>query len=148
MSVSYAADVMPVHLRQYLTTYVNLCWVIGQIIASGVLRGLVGNDTQWAYRIPFAIQWVWPLPIIIGIAFAPESPYWLVKKGRTEDAEKALMRLSTRASGFTADDARKQVAMMSHTNEIEKASTEGVSFVDCFKGVNLRRTEIACLVWL
>ena len=51
MSVSYAADVMPVHLRQYLTTYVNLCWVIGQIIASGVLRGLVGNDTQWAYRV-------------------------------------------------------------------------------------------------
>ncbi|GHJ88829.1 hypothetical protein NliqN6_5231 [Naganishia liquefaciens] len=148
MSVSYAADVMPVHLRQYLTTYVNLCWVIGQIIASGVLRGLVGNDTQWAYRIPFAIQWVWPVPIMIGIAFAPESPYWLVKKGRTQDAEKALMRLSTRASGFNEEEARKQVAMMSHTNEIEKASTEGVSFVDCFKGVNLRRTEIACLVWL
>lgn len=62
MSVSYAADVMPVHLRQYLTTYVNLCWVIGQIIASGVLRGLVGNDTQWAYRVssgrPSGSDWI------------------------------------------------------------------------------------------
>lgn len=94
------------------------------------------------------MQFIWPIPIAIGIAFAPESPYWLVKKGRTQEAEKALMRLSTRASGFTEDDARKQVAMMSHTNEIEKASTSGVSFLDCFKGVNLRRTEIACLVWL
>lgn len=53
------------------------------------------------------------------------------------------MRLSTRASGFDEEDARKQVAMMSHTNEIEKASTAGVSFLDCFKGVNLRRTEIS-----
>ena len=51
MSVTYAADVMPVHLRQYLTTYVNLCWVLGQIVASGVLRGMVGNTTQWAYRV-------------------------------------------------------------------------------------------------
>lgn len=51
MSVTYAADVMPVHIRQYLTTYVNLCWVFGQIIASGVLRGMVGNTTQWAYRV-------------------------------------------------------------------------------------------------
>jgi hypothetical protein len=51
MTVSYAAEVMPVRLRQYLTTYVNLCWVIGQIISSGVNRALVGNDTEWAYKV-------------------------------------------------------------------------------------------------
>ena len=33
----YAAEVLPVSLRGYLTSYVNLCWVIGQLIASGVL---------------------------------------------------------------------------------------------------------------
>lgn len=48
--------------------------VIGQIISSGVNRALVGNETEWAYKIPFAIQWVWVLPIGLGIAFAPESP--------------------------------------------------------------------------
>jgi SP family general alpha glucoside:H+ symporter-like MFS transporter len=38
--------------------------------------------------------------------------------------------------------------MMHHTNEIEKAAAVGSTFFDCFKGVNLRRTEIACIVWL
>lgn len=84
---------------------------------------------------------------VLGIVFAPESPYWLVKKGRNEDAEKALMRLSTRSSGFTEEDARQQVAMMSHTNEVEKAATSGVSFMDCLRGVNLRRTEIGALAF-
>lgn len=45
-------------LRPYLTSYVNLCWVIGQFIGAGVLRGFLNHDDQWAYRVPFAIQWV------------------------------------------------------------------------------------------
>jgi SP family general alpha glucoside:H+ symporter-like MFS transporter len=35
LTVTYASEVCPVVLRAYLTTYVNLCWVIGQFIASG-----------------------------------------------------------------------------------------------------------------
>jgi hypothetical protein len=34
-------------------------WVAGQLIAIGVLRGLLGRTDQWAWRIPYAIQWVW-----------------------------------------------------------------------------------------
>lgn len=52
--------------------YVNLCWAIGQFIAAGVLDGLITLDNQWAYRIPFAIQWAWPVPLMIACFFAPE----------------------------------------------------------------------------
>lgn len=58
ITVTYASDVTPVVLRPYLTSYVNLCWVFGQFIAAGVLRGFLNRDDQWAYRVPFAIQWV------------------------------------------------------------------------------------------
>ena len=75
LTVTYAAEVMPVALRPYLTTYVNLCWVIGQLLASGILKAFVTNPTQWAYRIPYAIQWIWPLPIFIVVLLAPESPW-------------------------------------------------------------------------
>ncbi len=36
MTTAYAAEVCPVPLRHYLTTYVNLCWIIGQFISAGL----------------------------------------------------------------------------------------------------------------
>ncbi|KAF4618416.1 hypothetical protein G7Y89_g14886 [Cudoniella acicularis] len=146
LTTAYASEVCPVALRAYLCTYVNLCWVIGQFIASGVLRGVLTREDQWAYRIPFAIQWLWPIPILIGVLFAPESPWWLVRQGRTEDAKNALLRLTTRNDPtFNADST---IAMMTHTNEIEKQISAGTGYFDCFKGTDLRRTEIACMTWM
>jgi SP family general alpha glucoside:H+ symporter-like MFS transporter len=145
LTVTYASEVCPVSLRAYLTTYVNLCWVFGQLIASGVLKGLATRTDQWAYRIPFAIQWVWPVPIFIGVYLAPESPWWLVRKDRREDAIKSLKRLTKANSpGFSAEET---VSMIIYTNALEKRVETGTSYLDCFKGIDRRRTEIACCVW-
>lgn len=66
---------------------------------------------------------------------------WLVRKGRIEDAKKALLRLTSvnRESDFDADET---VAMIAHTTSLEDKITSGSSFIDCFKGTDLRRTEI------
>jgi SP family general alpha glucoside:H+ symporter-like MFS transporter len=146
ITTAYASEVCPVGLRAYLTTYNNLCWVIGHFIASGVLRGMVNNTTSEAYRIPFGIQWMWPPLLIVGVYFAPESPWWLVRKGRIEEAKKSLLRLTT-----TTDpdfDADKTIAMMEHTNQLEQEISSGTSYLDCFKGVDLRRTEICTAAWV
>lgn len=57
-----------------MTSWVNLCWVIGGLISTGILRGLVDLGNEWSYRIPFALQWIWPIPIIIATLLCPESP--------------------------------------------------------------------------
>ncbi|KAK9258192.1 general substrate transporter [Lipomyces tetrasporus] len=146
LAVSYASEVCPVVLRPYLTTYINMCWVFGQFVAAGVNRGAVQRHDQWAYRIPFAIQWVWPLPILIGCLFAPESPWWHVRKGDHEGARRALQRLTSgNDPNFSIDDT---IAMIEHTNELEKELSAGTSYWDCFKGIDLRRTEIVCGVWI
>ncbi|KAL3424482.1 sugar porter family MFS transporter [Phlyctema vagabunda] len=144
LTTAYASEVCPVALRGYLTTYVNMMWGVGQLIASGVLRALLKRQDQWAYRIPYALQWMWPVPLIIGISFAPESPWWLIRKGRSEDARRALQRLS---SSESTTDLDQTVAMMVHTDELEKEISSGTSYADCFKGIDLRRTEITCGVW-
>lgn len=49
LTTTYAAEVCPVVLRGYLTTYVNLMWGLGQLIAVAVLRGFLQRSDQWAY---------------------------------------------------------------------------------------------------
>ena len=147
-TTTYAAEVTPVCLRAYLTSYVNLCWVMGQFVGAGVVRGMVDhkNLSDWAYRIPFAVQWFWPIPLIIGVIYAPESPWYLVKKGRIEEAKKSLLRLTSKKhKKFNVDQT---VAMMVHTNELERQIAQGVSYLDCFRGTDLRRTEIVCCTWM
>jgi SP family general alpha glucoside:H+ symporter-like MFS transporter len=145
LTVTYAAEVSPLILRPYLTTYANLCWVTGQLISAGVLRSLVDRD-EWGWRIPYALQWVWTIPIIVGIVFSPESPWWLVRTGQLEKARGSLLRLTTRTNPrYDPDDV---VALMVTTNIQEKLSREGVSYWDCFRGANLRRTEVVCCVWI
>lgn len=75
---------------------------------------------------------------------APESPWWLVRAERLEQAKASLKRLS---GGKTEDQLNNQVAMMVHTNRVEAEETKGATYADCFKGMNLRRTEIVCVAF-
>lgn len=146
LTVTYASEVCPVVLRGYLTSYVNLCWGLGQLIGIGVIKSMLSRDDEWAYRIPYGLQWMWPFPLFIGIFLAPESPWWLVRKNRDEDAKKALLRLTNagRNSDFNADET---IAMIRHTTNLEAKLSDGASYFDYFRGSNLRRSEIVCLVW-
>lgn len=115
-------------------------------------------------------QWMWYPPLMIGIFFAPESPWWLVRQGRITDAKKSLLRLvSTKKNpDYNPDET---IDMIRHTTELEQDMTAGASYKDCFKGpsyepslitirwirwgrggadlvgTNLRRTEIVCAIW-
>lgn len=150
ITVSYASEVCPTVLRLYLTTYVNACWVIGQLISSGVLRGLVGSTIKDSWKIPFGLQWVWPIPIAIGVYFAPESPWWMVKKGKYQEAKHSIKRLLTENEHLPDKEvmAQAMVDKMKLTIKEEKALTAGISFLDCFNKKNIRRTRIACVTWL
>jgi SP family general alpha glucoside:H+ symporter-like MFS transporter len=92
---------------------------------------------------------MWPVPLLIGALFAPESPWWYVRKGKTEEAKKALRKLTSaehaEAADFSVEDT---IAMMVHTNELELQVASSTSYWQCFKGVDLRRTEIVSLVWV
>lgn len=141
---AYASEVCPTNLRGYLTVYVNMCWAIGQLIASGVLYGLQSRTDQWGYRIPFALQWIWPVPLMIVCWLAPESPWYLVRTDRLEDAKHSIRRLG---GNKTEDQINGQLAMMVHTTKIEAEIEAGTTYWDCFKGVDLRRTEICCFAF-
>ena len=91
-----------------------------------------------------AIQWTWPAFLFPILLFAPESPWHLVRKGRLEEAEHSLKRLVRSSSGI---DTKETLAIIVHTNNLEQELSTGTSYMDCFKGPELRRTEIACVAF-
>ncbi|KAH6844795.1 hypothetical protein B0I37DRAFT_378296 [Chaetomium sp. MPI-CAGE-AT-0009] len=74
LAVTYAADVCPISLRAYMTSWINMCWVIGILISNGVLKGLLQIESQWGYKIPFAVQWVW-VPMVNKSSTSCGSPF-------------------------------------------------------------------------
>ncbi|KAK4935217.1 hypothetical protein LTR10_023679 [Elasticomyces elasticus] len=117
----------------------NNSQVIGQIIAYCVARGVLDLAAPWAYRIPFAIQWFWPVVLVVPVYLAPESPWWLVRQKRYEEAKVSLRRLT---SGQDPDfDIGKTVTLIALTTEHERELNTG-DLAALFKGTDLRRTLI------
>lgn len=142
---AYASEVLPLCLRAYLTSYTNMCFIIGQLVAASVLAVLVHRTDEWSFRIPFALQWVWPALIIPLLFFAPESPWHYVRNGQLDLAKASLRRLRCRSKGADDLPIRAALAHIMQTNDMEQKVTPGTSYADCFRGSERRRTEIACI---
>jgi len=76
----------------------------------------------------------------IGLIFLPESPRWLIKRGRHEEAAIALARLNS--SDKDSALVRSEMADVQTNLDIELSHGTG-SYIDCFKlgeRKNLQRT--------
>lgn len=93
--------------------------------------------------VPIAIQWIFPTPLAILLFFAPESPWWLVRKGRLEEAAKAVGRLGRKSEIKNTES----VAMMRRVIDMEKTE-KSPSYLELFRGTDLRRTLIVSGVYL
>jgi SP family general alpha glucoside:H+ symporter-like MFS transporter len=69
-----------------------------------------------------------------------------MRKNDRESAKASLLRLTSPA--HTSFNADATLALIEHTNEKERQLKEGVSYRDCFRGVDLRRSEIVIGIWL
>ncbi|TVY54744.1 Alpha-glucosides permease MPH3 [Lachnellula suecica] len=140
---AYCSEIVPLRLRAPATQMLQMFWAIGSIIVGAVTYRYNGLLTEQAYKVPIALQWMFPTPLAILMFCAPESPWWLVRKGRLEEAAHAVGRLGRRSRLNPAET----VAMMRRTVELEK-STKEPNHLELFKGTDLYRTMIVCCVYL
>lgn len=71
-----------------------MCWQltlsVAQIVAAAINRGTESMTTTAAYRIPMAVQLIFPLLVLTFLWWVPESPRWLLRKGKGEKCDDAL----------------------------------------------------------
>ncbi len=85
----------------------------------------------------YRIILLWRLVLTLSLL----GPWWLVRHGRFDDARATLTRIAE--PGYWDDrNIDAYIAVIQHTDDLERAEAKTGSFWELFKGTNLRRTEI------
>ncbi|KAL1405610.1 hypothetical protein Q8F55_009249 [Vanrija albida] len=71
----------------------TLFFTIGAFIVYWTAYGVSKNHHLgiWQWRVPLFLQIFFPALVIISMLFCPESPRWLVERGRIDEAHRALV---------------------------------------------------------
>ncbi|KIW77784.1 hypothetical protein Z517_07617 [Fonsecaea pedrosoi CBS 271.37] len=91
----WMSEVVPAHFRGSLVYIHSLALGFGYLLSAWIGFGFffwkTGGSNTW--RPPLALQCVWPLLLLLGLYWIPESPRWLVMKDRSDEAKRILLRL-------------------------------------------------------
>ncbi|KAI5456497.1 MFS sugar transporter-like protein [Mariannaea sp. PMI_226] len=83
---TYVAETLPYNRRAWGLGILNDFFYVGGLIAAGTTYGTASISSTWAWRIPSLVQGVFSIFCIAILPFVPESPRWLIYKGRREEA--------------------------------------------------------------
>ncbi|CAI9629039.1 unnamed protein product [Alternaria burnsii] len=121
----------------------SFCITIGLLLASVVDNRTKDRMDSSAYRTPIGLQWLFATVLGVGLFLLPESPRWYVKKGRREDAARALGTLRGQAanSEYVRDELNELIANHEYERHMQ------ADWADCFCGgwkpsSNLRRVVL------
>ncbi|EKD20139.1 uncharacterized protein L3040_002188 [Drepanopeziza brunnea f. sp. 'multigermtubi'] len=92
----YMGEVAPAHLRGRLVGLFGACFQVGSLGMSAALLGFNKMRGDWGWRVPLLLEALFPTIVCATIYFlAPESPRYLIMRGKKEDAKKMIARYHT-----------------------------------------------------
>jgi MFS family permease len=89
----YVTENAPAALRSSLSSLTNVIIVLGFFLSSITGFGSSKIPGEWSFRLAFIMTFLVPTLFACGLPFLPESPVWFVKRGRDDDARKAIKKL-------------------------------------------------------
>ncbi|CAK7199283.1 hypothetical protein SEUCBS139899_001958 [Sporothrix eucalyptigena] len=138
---AYVSEISPLAIRASVIGFCNLSQCIGPFIASIMSYYTAQWDNDWSWRALICAQWGFSVVGLAGQIFMPESPVYLVRKGKMTEARAVLGRLYS-----DPRDADGHLERIKLTLEGEPNASGG--FMDCFRGTDRRRTLVSIFVFL
>ncbi|KAL4806888.1 hypothetical protein BDV18DRAFT_138403 [Aspergillus unguis] len=137
---TYIGEIVPLALRGLTTCLIALAYTLGPFTVALIVNSEGDAETRWAYRSIFVAQYGFAAVSSAFVFFMPESPWWLAGKGLDARALRSLKRLE---SSSTHSETANRLANIKVTLEEIRRETEGVTYLECFRKSNLRRTVVS-----
>lgn len=111
----------------------------GLAIAAWITFGISHTSGSVTWRFPLALSALWSLVILLTTPHMPESPRWLLRKGKVDEARQTLAALK----GVSEDDG----SVSEDLAEIEESLTMAgqAKFSDIFRNGKERLFHRTCL---
>lgn len=146
---TYVAEITPREIRGItiglFSFFLSLGALIGTFVTWGANQawGADAFDNR-GWKVPLYVGLAAPTITLVSMALLmSESPYWLILKNRVEDAKRSLQKLHPNKSGEEIERITHELQYTVLKERENKASTKDASYIECFKGPNLRRTFCA-----
>ncbi|TWH19309.1 sugar porter family MFS transporter [Prauserella rugosa] len=135
LAVGTASVMVPIYLSELAPARARgkLSGLNQLMISSGILVAYLVNlalSPAGAWRWMFALAAVPAVVMMIGVRFQPESPRWLVRKGRVDEARAVLRR------SRDADEVEREIAEI---REIDAHSVGNASTMELLRTRRFRR---------
>jgi len=113
----YLAELSPKEKRGQMVTYFQLAITLGILLS--YLVGYIFEGAENSWRLMFWAGFIPAILLLVGMFFIPESPRWLLSKGRESEANEVLKKLRS------SDDAQKELQETRDIIEEEKKNKGG-----------------------
>ncbi|OBA19187.1 MFS general substrate transporter [Metschnikowia bicuspidata var. bicuspidata NRRL YB-4993] len=134
----------PTH-RETSTFAYNVCWYLGAIFASWVTYGTRNIQSKASWAIPSYLQAALPFLQISMLWLVPESPRYLVARGKIDQARAVLSRFHTGNSTDARDIALVDFELHEIESALEKDKTISSSYFDFITKKNFRKRGFLCV---
>lgn len=135
---TYMSEVTPPTIRGPILGLVPTGILLGQLTGAIVIWSRSSDESANSYLISIASQWPFSAVPFFVAFILPESPTWFVRRGLNDAALHSLQKLYK-----DEDEAHKALDQLVALIQAESTTQQGtVTYLDCFKGTNCRRTGI------